>query len=90
MFGFNDSARRIHRLEAQMAAHEQTIAQLCEKLGIEPTRSSAPTIDATGAPLADEEKRLLGEGKKIAAIKAYRERTGANLVDAKEAVEGGL
>ena len=90
MFGFNDSARRIHRLEAQVAAHEQTIAQLCEKLGIEPTRSSATTIVATGAPLADEEKRLLGEGKKIAAIKAYRERTGANLVDAKEAVEGGL
>lgn len=73
-----------------MAAHEQTIAQLCARLGIEPTRSSAPTIVATGAPLADEEKRLLGEGKKIAAIKAYRERTGANLVDAKEAVEGGL
>lgn len=90
MFGFNDSARRIHRLEAQVAAHEHTIAQLCAKLGIEPTRSNAPTIVAAGAPLADEEKRLFAEGKKIAAIKAYRERTNASLVDAKEAVEGGL
>lgn len=56
------------------------------------TRRACPawTVLGTGAPLTDEEKRLLGKGKKIAAIKAYRERTGANLVDAKEAVEGGL
>lgn len=35
MFGFNDSARRIHRLEAQVAAHEHTIAQLDAKEAVE-------------------------------------------------------
>ena len=87
MFGFNDETRRISRLEAQVAAHEQTIAALCEKLGIEPVRSPAPTVVAPGAPLSDEEKRLIGDGKRFAAIKAYRERTRAGLVDAKEAIE---
>lgn len=89
MFGISDTSRRIQRLEAQVAAHEHTIAQLCSQLGISPVRSTAPTIVVPGAPLSDEEKGLLAVGKKIAAIKAYRERTHASLVDAKEAIEGG-
>lgn len=90
MFGFNDETRRIKRLEAQVAAHEETIAALCAKLGVEPVRSAAPTVVAPGAPLSDEEKRLIGEGKKIAAIKNYRERARASLVDAKEAIESAV
>ncbi|WP_343948904.1 hypothetical protein [Spirilliplanes yamanashiensis] len=35
----------------------------------------------------DDVERLLAEGKFIHAVKAYRDRTGAGLRDAKEAVE---
>lgn len=35
----------------------------------------------------DEIIRLLADGQKIAAIKLYRERTGAGLKEAKDAVE---
>jgi hypothetical protein len=37
--------------------------------------------------LSPEEKRLYHEGKKIHAIKLYRERTGATLLEAKNSVE---
>lgn len=33
---------------------------------------------------------LIAAGKKLAAIKLYRERTGAGLAEAKDAVERGL
>lgn len=33
------------------------------------------------------ELRLLRSGKKVAAIKAYRERTGSGLAEAKDAIE---
>lgn len=38
-------------------------------------------------PWADEVDALLRDGKKIAAIKVYREATGAGLKEAKEAVD---
>lgn len=38
----------------------------------------------------DDIRALAAAGDKIAAIKAYRERTGASLLDAKNAVERGL
>jgi len=45
-------------------------------------------FDDPAAPnLGDEARHLAGEGRKIEAIKAYREATGAGLKDAKDAVE---
>jgi ribosomal protein L7/L12 len=45
-----------------------------------------------GAPVADDVDQqildLMAAGQKIAAIKLYRERTGAGLKEAKDAVEG--
>ncbi len=44
-----------------------------------------------GASVADLEARvrqLLASGEKIAAVKEYREATGAELIEAKQAVEG--
>ena len=38
-------------------------------------------------PMNDQVRLLLRDGHKIAAIKAYRETTGAGLKEAKEAVE---
>jgi hypothetical protein len=44
-----------------------------------------------GRPLSDRVKRLADDSaKKIAAIKVYREETGASLAEAKEAVEAYL
>jgi len=38
----------------------------------------------------DDIRELAGSGRKIEAIKLYRERTGAGLKDAKEAIERGV
>jgi hypothetical protein len=38
----------------------------------------------------DDIRDLIAQGQKIAAIKTYRERTGARLAEAKEAIERGL
>jgi ribosomal protein L7/L12 len=37
--------------------------------------------------VSDEEKQLVKDGKAVAAIKAYRERTGADLLTAKNAID---
>ncbi len=43
--------------------------------------------DPAGASLGEQARRLADEGRKIDAIKAYRDATGAGLKDAKDAVE---
>ena len=47
--------------------------------------TEAPKVDL--APPNDEVRAHLAAGRKIQAIKAYREQTGAGLKDAKDAVE---
>ena len=44
-------------------------------------------MDIDDADFRAELRTLLAEGRKIAAIKRYREETGAGLVEAKQAVE---
>ncbi|WP_206424858.1 hypothetical protein [Neoactinobaculum massilliense] len=39
------------------------------------------------AEVSDEERKIIASGRKIDAIKAYRERTGASLYDAKMAID---
>jgi ribosomal protein L7/L12 len=46
-----------------------------------------PLADPRDPSLQDEVRRRLATGDKIAAIRLYRERTGADLRDAKRAVE---
>jgi len=46
-------------------------------------------VEAPGDDL-DVGRDLMAAGDKIAAIKAYRERTGAGLAEAKRAVERGV
>jgi ribosomal protein L7/L12 len=46
-----------------------------------------PSPEKVDVPFERELVTLLGEGKKIEAIKRYRERTGAGLKEAKDAVE---
>lgn len=50
----------------------------------------APLVETPAPPAENLEQRvgaLLAQGKKIEAIKIYREETGAGLADAKQAVE---
>jgi len=44
-------------------------------------------MDVDNADFEAELRTLLAEGRKIAAVKRYREETGAGLVEAKNAVE---
>ncbi|MFF2813297.1 ribosomal protein L7/L12 [Streptomyces sp. NPDC058000] len=69
--------RRTKPLERRLARLDQKVDLLMAHLGIEePADPRMAEVDA-----------LLAQEKKIAAIKVYREVTGAGLVEAKEAVE---
>ena len=61
-------------------------AQRCRNCGADFLSPSGPTSGPQDA-LERQVRELLAEGRKIEAIKVYRERTGVGLADAKEAVE---
>jgi ribosomal protein L7/L12 len=67
-----DLQTRVATLEAQMSA-------LLEHFGV---------MNRDGDGLQDEIMRLVRANQKIEAIKRYRERTGASLLEAKNYVEG--
>lgn len=67
---------RIPRLEKRVARIEHKLDLILAHLGLtEPE------------PWSDEVNALVRDGKKIKAIKVYREATGAGLREAKEAVD---
>ena len=66
-------ARRLRRLEEQ-------VALLSEKLGL--------PFDDPGAGMPSEVVELARNGRKIEAIKRYRELTGVGLAEAKDVVDG--
>ncbi|GAA3385033.1 ribosomal protein L7/L12 [Cryptosporangium minutisporangium] len=68
--------RREHRTARQLASVERKLDVIIAHLGIDLPREAYPEVLA-----------LLRKGEKIAAIKAYREQTGAGLKEAKDAVE---
>ncbi|MGW3966643.1 ribosomal protein L7/L12 [Amycolatopsis sp. NPDC005003] len=68
--------RQVARVERRLARNERKLDAIMAHLGI-----------AEPEPELHEVRRLLGVGKKIEAIKVYRERTGAGLKEAKDAVE---
>ena len=80
MFG---SGERIARLEERVRRQERLIEELCRRVGVDPAGMGI----AAGLGIDAEERRLILEGKKIHAIKHYRERTGAGLREAKDAIE---
>jgi ribosomal protein L7/L12 len=51
------------------------------------SQPAEPIAEAGGDAWRQEVQALLASGEKIAAIKLYRERTGASLAEAKRAVE---
>ncbi|MEV6942465.1 ribosomal protein L7/L12 [Streptomyces sp. NPDC051172] len=67
---------RIPRLEKRVARIEHKLDLILAHLGLtEPE------------PWSDEVNALVRDGRKIQAIKVYREATGAGLKEAKEAVD---
>ncbi|USR79865.1 50S ribosomal protein L7/L12 [Arcanobacterium pinnipediorum] len=75
-----DQAREIERLRRENQRLLILVAQLKERLGDE-----ASNVDVFG--VSAEERQLATSGRKVEAIKAYRERTGADLVTAKNAID---
>ncbi|GAA5072632.1 ribosomal protein bL12 [Nocardia iowensis] len=84
-----------HRLERKIDALNFKMDRILEHLGIqespalptdEPVRA-APVTTRPGSGNFAEIDDLLAQGKKIHAIKRYRELTGCGLKEAKEAVE---
>ena len=68
-------------MTARLRGIERKLNALLLHHGVDPKQS--------GFPLSDRVKELAADpNRKIAAIKAYREETGAGLAEAKEAVEG--
>jgi ribosomal protein L7/L12 len=65
--------------KARVARIERKINALLRHHGVDPTQ---------GLPLSERVKQLANDpSRKIEAIQAYREETGAGLAEAKEAVE---
>ncbi|WP_432057636.1 hypothetical protein [Streptomyces sp. bgisy022] len=67
---------RIARTERRLARVERKLDLMLDHFGLQQE-----------LPRRDEITALLREGKKIQAVKVYREATGADLREAKEAVD---
>ena len=76
--GLSSSAveRKVVRVDRRLARMEQKLDALVDHLGI-----------VLAEPEFDQVAHYMRQGKKIQAIKAYRESTGADLKEAKDAVE---
>jgi ribosomal protein L7/L12 len=75
-------ATRIHELARAIARLERKVDFILRHLDLEYEEQDAPT-----PPYLAEVSRLLQSGRKIEAIKVYREATRTGLAEAKEAVE---
>jgi ribosomal protein L7/L12 len=72
--------QEIHRLRIRVDHLEKQVRTLMEKLGMSYSTSS-------GDAMPREVHELAIRGEKMAAMRLYRELTGATLKEAKEAVE---
>jgi len=72
----DDELQRLRTLETQ-------VAYLFRHLGLDP----AAAVPAAAGGIDADVAQLINSGRKINAIKLYRDRTGAGLADAKDAIE---
>lgn len=72
-------AREFEELREENERLKERVAHL-ERL----LKTSEETIDLA---LSDSERALLTQGRKLEAVKAYRDRTGVGLKTAKQAVD---
>jgi len=73
------NAREFEELREENERLKERIAHLERLLKI-----SGETIDLA---LSESERALLAQGRKLEAVKAYRDRTGTDLKTAKEAID---
>jgi len=76
LVGVGSIENRISRADKRVARVERKLDLILDHLGLQATE-----------PWQGEVAELLRDGKKIQAIKVYREATGADLKEAKDAVE---
>lgn len=77
--------QQVSNMEARLAALEARVDALVRSLGGEqPVYQNVPEPPAG---LSDEIVTALRRGRKIEAIKLYRDRTGASLKEAKDFIE---
>lgn len=76
-------AAEIERLQAEVKRQALMLEQLAAQRSPE-----HGTVNVYG--VSAQETALVAEGKPIPAIKAYRERTGADLLTAKKAIDSVL
>jgi ribosomal protein L7/L12 len=81
---FLDHGRRIAELERKVDELYKRLGQEQEEFGMTFDPEGPASVDAASDPRLIE---LLQTGKKINAIKLYRELTGTGLAEAKDAVE---
>jgi ribosomal protein L7/L12 len=74
--GSSATDRRLGRVDRRLARVERKLDAIADRLGVSVVE---PELAAVAA--------LVRQGKKIQAIKAYRESTGADLREARDAVE---
>lgn len=74
--GIGTVESRISRADRRVARVERKLDLIIDHLGL-----------AEAEPWRDDVSRLVRDGKKIEAIKTYREATGAGLKEAKDAVD---
>ncbi|SDU78736.1 ribosomal protein L7/L12 [Arcanobacterium phocae] len=77
-FGRSDESEELRTRISELASIIAKLRSQLDELGVK------PQIDLS---LTAEEQQLVAQGKKIAAIKMYRERTGSSLKDAKDIVD---
>ena len=75
-----DQAREIERLRRENQRLLTLVTQFKNRLDDE-----AGDVDVYG--VSAEERQLVASGHQVAAIKKYRERTGADLLTAKNAID---
>ncbi|NUQ99530.1 MAG: hypothetical protein HOY79_24250 [Streptomyces sp.] len=76
LFGTGSIENRLSRADRRAARIEHKLDLILGHLGL-----------TEAEPWSDEVNALLRDGKKIQAIKVYREATGAGLKEAKDAVD---
>lgn len=86
MFGReNQQDAAIAGLRRRVDAQERALQSLAQLVGVSDADLAALQAEAVAAP--PEIQRLLRDGKRVQAIKAYRGQTGAGLAEAKHAVD---
>lgn len=87
MFGRSaQQQKQIETLQKQVRDLEGLVEHLAERAGVGEAELFR-LRGKIGPQIPERSRQLLAEGKKIEAIKVYREETGAGLKDAKDAVE---